>query len=205
MPPVAGTGHRDWLSMTLKTESLSFLLAGAGRSRRAAIDNLIPVLYQELHRIASGYLRRERSNHTLQPTALVNEAYLRLTAQLDVEWESRTHFLAIAANIMRRVLVDHARARSTEKRGGGQTASPLDETIIVSFERDVDLVALDEALDRLADMDRRLAEIVEMKYFGGLTTAEIAVLVGISTASVDREWATARSWLKRELGKGVAK
>jgi RNA polymerase sigma-70 factor, ECF subfamily len=170
--------------------------------RREALDRLLPVVHGELRRIASAYLRRERPDHTLQPTALVNEAYLRLAERGEVEWESKTHFLAIAANVMRQILVDHARARHADKRHGDRARVELDEALVVAFERDLDLVWLDEALDRLGDLDARLARVVELRFFGGLTTKETAEVLEVSTATVEREWATARGWLRRELTRG---
>jgi RNA polymerase sigma factor (TIGR02999 family) len=170
--------------------------------RKEALDRLLPIVHGELRRIASAYLRRERPEHTLQPTALVNEAYLRLAERGEVEWESKTHFLAIAANVMRQILVDHARARRAEKRHGDRVQVQLDEALVVPFERDLDLVWLDNALDRLAALDPQLARVVELRYFGGLTTKEIAEVLGVSTATVEREWATARGWLRRELTRG---
>jgi RNA polymerase sigma-70 factor, ECF subfamily len=171
-------------------------------TRKEALDRLLPVVHGELRRIASAYLRRERPDHTLQPTALVNEAYLRLAERGEVAWESKTHFLAIAANVMRQILVDHARARHADKRNGDRARVELDEALVIAFERDLDLVWLDEALDRLGALDPRLARVVELRFFGGLTTKEAAEVLEISTATVEREWATARGWLRRELTRG---
>jgi RNA polymerase sigma-70 factor (ECF subfamily) len=169
---------------------------------KQALDRVLPVVHAELRRIASAYLRRERADHTLQPTALVNEAYLRLAERGEVAWESKAHFLAIAANVMRQILVDHARARQAHKRHGDRTRVELDEALVVAFERDLDLVWLDDALDRLGALDWRLARVVELRFFGGLTTKETAEVLAISTATVEREWATARGWLRRELTRG---
>jgi len=169
---------------------------------RGAIDRLVPSVHGELRRLAAAYLRRERPDHTLQPTALVNEAYIRLVERGDVVWESRSHFLAIAANVMRQILVDHARARHADKRHGDRARVQLDEALVMPFERDLDLVWLDDALRRLASLDERLARVVELRFFGGLTTREASEVLGVSTATVEREWATARSWLKRELTRG---
>jgi RNA polymerase sigma factor (TIGR02999 family) len=169
------------------------------------LDRLLPAVHGELRRIAASYLRRERPDHTLQPTALVNEAYLRLADRGEVAWESKSHFLAIAANVMRQILVDHARARRADKRHGDRVQVQLDEALVVPFERDLDLVWLDEALDRLAALDPRLARVVELRFFGGLTTRETADVLEVSTATVEREWATARGWLRRELTHGESR
>ena len=190
--------------MSASSDSVTRLLVDVRLGRRDALDRLLPLVHDELHRIAAGYMRRERADHTLQPTALVNEAYLRLVDQRDVEWRDRAHFLGVAAQLMRMILVDHARARRAAKRAGGERV-PLDETVLVGGERDVDLLALDEALERLAALDPRLGRVVELRYFGGLTTREAAEVLGISTATVEREWATARGWLRRELTRGDAR
>lgn len=165
-----------------------------------ALESLLPLVYDELRRIAAGFLRHERRDHTLQPTALVNEAYLRLLGQRSVDWQNRAQFLGIAAQAMRRVLVDHARARAAGKRGGPQTRVTLDEVHAVSPGEDVDVLALDEALEELAEFDARLARVVELRFFGGLTNPEVAEALGISVATVDRERATAVAWLRRRLG-----
>jgi RNA polymerase sigma factor (TIGR02999 family) len=189
-------------SMSASSDSVTRLLADVRLGRRDALDRLLPIVHDELHRIATLYMRRERADHTLQPTALVNEAYLRLVDQRDVEWRDRAHFLGVAAQLMRMILVDHARARRAAKRAGGAERVPLEETILVEAERDVDLVALDEALERLAAIDPRLSRVVELRYFGGLTTRETAEVLGVSTATIEREWAAARGWLRRELTRG---
>ncbi len=187
--------------MSGSLDSVTRLLADVRLGRREAVDRLLPVVHDELHRIAARYMRGERADHTLQPTALVNEAYLRLVDQRDIEWRDRAHFLGVAAQLMRLILVDHARARRAAKRAGGERV-PLEEMMVVVDERDVDLVALDEALERLAAMDPRLGRVVELRYFGGLTTRETAEVLGVGTATVEREWATARGWLRRELTRG---
>ena len=164
------------------------------------LDNLLPFVYEELHRQAARYLRRERAGHTLQTTALIHEAYLKLIDQCDVEWESRTHFYAIAAQAMRRILVDYARAKRTGKRGGDDETISLDETVMISTEdKGVDLIALDEALTRLAEIDPQQARVVELKYFGDMSLEETAEALHISRATVAREWNTAKVWLHREL------
>jgi RNA polymerase sigma factor (TIGR02999 family) len=188
--------------MSGSSDSVTQLLVDVRLGRRDALDRLLPVVHAELHRIAAGYMRRERADHTLQPTALVNEAYLRLVDQRDVEWRDRAHFLGVAAQLMRLILVDHARARRAAKRAGGAERVALDDAVVAVGERDVDLVALDEALGRLTELDSRLSKVVELRYFGGLTTREVAEVLGVSTATVEREWATARGWLRRELGGG---
>ena len=189
--------------MNGSSDSVTRLLADVRLGRRDALDRLLPIVHGELHRIASAYMRRERADHTLQPTALVNEAYMRLVDQREIVWQDRAHFVGVAARLMRQVLVDHARARAAVKRAGAAERIPLDETVLVGPERDVDLLALDEALERLAALDPDLTRVVELRYFGGLTTRETAEAMGVSTATVEREWATARSWLKRELTREV--
>ena len=162
-----------------------------------AMEELLPLVYDELRRLARGYLYRERAEHTLQSTALVHEAYLRLIEQ-DVEWQSRAHFLGIAAQMMRRILVDHARARSAAKRGEGLRVT-LDEKMAIAEARDLDVIALDRALTRLAQQDEAQARIVEMRFFAGLSIEETAEVLGISPATVKRDWAMAKAWLTREL------
>jgi RNA polymerase sigma-70 factor, ECF subfamily len=166
---------------------------------RRTSDRLVAEIYDELERLAAHFLVAERRNHTLQPTALVHEAYLRVAAQARVEWQGRSHFAAVAANMMRRVLVDHARKRRRAKRGGGSYVVTLDEGLALAIERDEELVALDEALERLAVEDPRLARLVEYRYFGGLTIDEAAEALDVSTATIARDWTAARAWLRREL------
>lgn len=188
--------------MTASSDSVSRLLVDVRLGRREAIDRLLPIVHAELRRIAAGYMRRERIDHTLQPSALVNEAYLRLVDGRQVNFESRSHFLGVAARLMREILVDHARSRATAKRAGGATRIPLEEAALAAPGRDVDVLALDEALGRLSVLDPRLAEIVELRFFGGMTTAETAEALAMSVSTVEREWATARGWLRRELRAG---
>ena len=167
----------------------------------AALEQLVPLVHQELHRIARGCMRGERAGHSLQATALVNEAYLRLIGAQQVDWQNRVHFLAVSARLMRRVLVDFARAKNYQKRGGGAQAVTLDEALVV-VEPGRDLIAIDEALDALAKMDERKAKVVEMRFFGGLTVEETAAALGVSPDTVMRDWRLAKAWLMRELKGG---
>lgn len=173
-------------------------------ANRAVLDKLIPLVYQELHSQAHRYLRNERPNHTLQTTALINEVYLRMVKQKDVQLENRAHFLGLAANMMRRILVDYARAKQNAKRGGKNEDVPLDEAISVevavsSEKTQIDLILLDEALNKLFIKDEQEARIVELRYFSGLTVEETAEVLGISTMTVKRDWKIAKAWLKHEL------
>jgi RNA polymerase sigma-70 factor, ECF subfamily len=179
------------------------LLTDAASGDELAAASLFAIVYDDLRRVAAAALRRERSDHTLQPTALVHEAYLRLAEAPDDGWHNRHHFLATAARAMRRILVDHARSRKAHKRGRGQARVPLDEVDVASpvVDADLDLVALDEALARLAALDPRQARIVELRFFGGLTVEETAAIVDVSTRTVKREWQVARVWLKREMSR----
>jgi len=165
---------------------------------------LMPFVYDELRRQARNYLSKERGSHTLQPTALVHEAYLRLVDQTRISWQNRAHFYGMAANMMRRVLVDHARAHATEKRGGAAVRLSIDDVQVPLEERAADFIALDEALKELAKFDERKARIVEMRFFGGLSDEEIAEVLGISSRTVLRDWKTARLWLFRELSEPPA-
>ena len=176
------------------------MLRAWSEGEREALESLLPLVYEELHRQAHRYLRRERRNNSLQTTALINEAYLKLIEQKNVHFESRTHFFAIAANLMREILVDHARAKHRLKRGGVNSDLPLEEALTVAVdEKDFDLIALDEALTQLGKMDAQQARIVELKFFADLTLQETADILGISTATVKRDWAMAKAWLHREL------
>jgi RNA polymerase sigma-70 factor, ECF subfamily len=175
------------------------LLLAWSDGERAALDELTPLVYRELKKIAEGYLRRERSGHTLQPTALAHEAYLKLIDQQHVRWQNRAHFYGIAAQAMRRILVDHARARLAEKRSSGGTQVTLDEAIDVSDEHAGQLVLLDEALKKLAALDPQKSRIVELKYFGGMSLEEVAAVLNISRATVIRGWRLAKAWLYDEL------
>ncbi len=163
-----------------------------------AAETLLPLVYGELHRLAKSYMRRERPDHTLQATALINEAYLRL-ARDDVDWQNREHFIGLAAHVMRRVLVDYARAHKAEMRGGGLQKVELEEGLAISPERTDEVLLLDEALGRLAEVNPRQARVVELRYFGGLSVEQIAGVLGIASRSVKRDWAVARVWLFKEL------
>lgn len=175
------------------------LLVAWSNGDQAARDRLMSVVYEELHRLAKRYMRRESPGHTLQTSALVNEAFLRLVDQRNVHWQNRAHFFGIAAQMMRRILVDYARNRSSNKRGGGARALSLDEGLIVSDERSAEVVAVHEALEQLAKFDARKSQIVELRFFGGLTIDETAEVLGISPGTVMSNWTTAKAWLRREI------
>lgn len=166
---------------------------------RAVVDELTPLIYQELKRIAGGHLRNERPGHTLQATALVHEAYIKLIDQRSASWQGRAHFFGIASQIMRRILLDYAKAKHREKRGGGARKTSFDEALVVAEERTSDLIQIDEALTRLEALDPRQAKVVELRFFGGLSVEETAEALGVSAPTVKREWAMARAWLHREL------
>jgi RNA polymerase sigma-70 factor, ECF subfamily len=166
-----------------------------GRSDKTGLDQMLPVVYEELHRMAAHYLSREATGHTLQPTALVHEAYLRLVDQRRVDWRNRAQFLGLAASMMRRILVNHARDRAARKRGGNPERVSLSLVESPSGRPDVELIALEDALQRLTALDERKSRVVELKFFGGLTIDEIAEVLGVSAATVEREWAFARAWL----------
>jgi RNA polymerase sigma factor (TIGR02999 family) len=178
---------------------LTALLQQVNSGREGALEELMPAVYAELRRQAGRYLRRERQNHTLQPTALVNEAFIKLIDQRQVRWQNRAHFFGIAAQAMRRIMIDHARTRQRIKRGGVQQAVTLDEAMIAGEAKSIDVLALDEALTRLARIDERQARIVELRYFGQLSVEETAEVTGLSPATIKREWAMARAWLHAEL------
>jgi RNA polymerase sigma-70 factor (ECF subfamily) len=168
-----------------------------------ALDRLLPVLYEELRRTARAYMRRERSGHTLQTTALVNEVFLRLVDIHQVEWHDRVHFLTMAAQLMRRILVDHARRRGYRKRGGGERPVPLDESAMISPGWSSHFIAVDDALNGLAKQDARKAKVVEMRFFGGLSTEETAAALNVSPQTVLRDWSLAKAWLRREMTPGA--
>jgi RNA polymerase sigma factor (TIGR02999 family) len=175
------------------------LLLSWGRGDRSALDELVPIVHQELRRLARLQMRGERDNHTLQTTALVNEAFIRLVDLRRIRWQDRAHFLALSARLMRRILVDHARSRHYRKRGGGAVNVALDDSIDMSRERGADLVALDDALESLARVDPRKGQVVELRFFGGLSMDETAEALGISAETVLRDWRLAKVWLLREV------
>ena len=189
---------------TLSHQDITRLLRAWGDGDQGALDSLIPLVEAELHRLARRYLMQERPGHTLQPTALLNEAYLRLIDWKNMNWQNRAHFLGVVARLMRRILVDHARRHQYLKRGGDGVRVSLDEKSLSSPERSADLVALDDALKSLAAMDPRKVEIVELRFFGGLTVEETANVLKISPRTVKREWSVAQAWLYCEL-RGEAK
>lgn len=182
------------------SQNITHLLKEWSDGDQQALDELTPLVYEELRQQAARYLRKERPGHSLQATALINEAFLRLIDVKNVEWQSRAHFFAIAANLMRRILVDHARRRDAEKRGGTQMRLTLDDTIAIAREPDVDLLAIDEALNRLAAIDEQQARVVELRFFSGLSVEETAAALGVSPKTVKRDWSVARAWLRREIG-----
>ena len=183
-------------------QEVTQLLLAWSRGDRAALDHLIPLVSTELHRLAHHYMRRERVGHTLQTTALVNEAYVRLVDASRVEWRDRTHFFAVSANLMRRILVDFARKRRYQKRGGNAVMISLDDDDIPSPQPAPDIVALDAALEAMAAFDPRAASIVELRFFGGLTVDETAEVVGVSPRTIKREWSAAKVWLLGEMTRG---
>jgi len=196
-PPGAWGGtllHRD------SSNQVTQLLVRWREGDREALEELMPLVYDELRRLARHYLQRERSGHTLQSTALVHEAYLRLAGQNPPEWQNRAHFFGIAAHLMRQILVEHARARDAAKRGGGVCRLELDQALgLPSQQLDLDVVALDKALKELEELDAQQSRIVELRFFGGLTIEDTSEVLGISPATVKREWVTARAWLHRAM------
>ena len=180
---------------TASPQDVTQLLIQLTDGNRAVLDELLPLIYAELRSLAANYLRREQPGHTLQPTALVHEAYLRLVNQTQVRWQNRAHFFGVAAQMMRRILVDHARSRQAEKRGSDAARLSLDENIDVSVERAAELVALDEALEALARFDEQKSRIVELRFFGGLSVEETAEVLGVSAPTVKRQWRMAKAWL----------
>jgi len=184
---------------TTSPQEITQLLVAWSQGDEAALEKLTPLVYQELHRLAHRYLGRERTGHTLQTTALVNEAYLRLLDRQQIEWQNRAHFFAISAHLMRRILVDFARARRVRKRGGDAQQVTFDEAAVVAPERCADFIALDEALTELAQLDQRQAQVVELRFFGGLTIEETAEVLKVARITVRRDWSLAQTWLLREL------
>jgi RNA polymerase sigma factor (TIGR02999 family) len=184
------------------TTAITEWLIAWSDGRRDALDYLLPIVYQDLRRLAAGYMRREPADHALQTTALVHEAYLRLVDQRQVQWRNRAHFFGVAAGMMRRILVDHARARLAERRGGGWERVTLVEDQVAAGANGVDVLALHDSLERLAAFDPQQERIVELRYFGGLTIEEAAEVIGISAATVVREWTIAKAWLRADLSRG---
>ena len=182
-----------------QSPDVTTLLTQMASGDRDAAAQLIPLVYDELHRVAEHHLRLERPNHTLQPTALVHEAYLKLVVQRDADWQNKTHFCAVASQVMRRILVDYARGRLRVKRGGNPPKLQLEEGSVVAPARCDELVALDEALEKLARVDTRQSRVVELRFFGGLTVDETATVLGISPKTVKREWSMAKAWLYGEV------
>lgn len=182
---------------------ITVLLAASSVGDRRAMDQLMPLVYDELRRLAQSYLRKERPGHTLQGTALVHEAYLRLIDQKQVKWQNRAHFFAMASQMIRRILVDHERGHRAAKRGDGAHKLSLDEAMGISGKTDLDLLALDDALNDLARLDPAQSRIVELRFFGGLSIEETAEVAGLSTATVNREWSAARAWLFRQMSRGA--
>jgi RNA polymerase sigma factor, TIGR02999 family len=186
-----------------KTQEITQLLIKLSNGQRAAVDELLPLIYDELRSLAANYLRRERVSHTLQPTALVHEAYLKLVDVNQVTWQNRAHFFGVAANLMRRILIDYARQHKAEKRGGEVQKLVLDENIDKAAEQSAELVALDDALETLAKIDPVKSRIVELRYFGGLTVEETAEVLGVSTITVKRHWRMAKAWLYGQLNNNL--
>lgn len=187
--------------MELSQQEVTHLLIAWGDGDKAALEKLTPLVYQELRRIARHYVRRERQGRTLQTSDLVNEAYIRLIDYKKMRWQDRAHFFAVAAQAMRRILVEHARERQTAKRGAGAIKVSLDQIASLADEKAAELVALDEALRSLAAVDARKSQVVELRYFGGLSIDETAEALGVATATVERDWTTAKIWLRREIGR----
>ena len=189
--------------MSPDPQNVTELLIGWSKGDKEALDSLVPLVYDELRRQASRYLRHERVGHTLQTTALIHEAYLRLVDQKNVHWQNRAHFFGIAAQLMRRILVDHARTKKRAKRGGSNIRVSFNDATQMAQGQDLDIVALDEALERLAEIDEQQSRIVELRFFSGLTVDETAEVLGISPATVKRDWSMAKAWLHREVSREV--
>ena len=185
--------------MKTSSHEVTQLLMDWGNGNQAAAEKLMPLVYEELHRLAHHYMNKERPGHTLQTSALVNEAYLRLIDQKQVHWQNRAHFFGIAAQLMRRILVDYARSRRYQKRGGDARQVDLDEAMIVSQERAADVIALDDALKSLAEFDARKSQIVELRFFGGLSIEETAQALAVSPGTVMRDWTLAKAWLRKAV------
>jgi RNA polymerase sigma factor (TIGR02999 family) len=193
------------IRMQQRPENITELLASYGRGDKESLDQLMPIVYEELRRQAARYLRREQAGHTLQTTALIHEAYVRLVDQRNMQWQNRAHFFGIAAQMMRRILVDHARSKKRTKRGGSEVRVSLDEATVAVKGQDLDVVALDEALQRLAEIDEQQSRVVELRFFSGLSVEETAEVMGISKSTVKRDWSMAKAWLHRELSGDISK
>ena len=187
--------------MTPASNEVTQLLVAWGNGDQAARDELMPLVYAELHRLAHRHIKRERPGHTLQTSALVNEAFVRLVDQRDVHWQSRAHFFGIAAQMMRRILVDYARKRRFAKRGGNQLQVSLNEELVAANQRSADVVLLDDALTQLAEIDERKSKVVELKFFGGLSIEETAEALDVSAGTVMRDWTLAKAWLRRAMSR----
>ena len=185
--------------MSSPPNDVTQLLREWSRGDQSVVDQLTPLVYSELRRLADGYMRRERADHTLQPTALIHEAYIRLIQQSQPEWHSRSHFFRFAAHLMRQILVDHARTRRAEKRGGDVERVPFEEASVAVTHEALDVVAVDQALERMASFDQRKAQILELKFFGGMTEEEIAEALGISVRTLGRELRLAKAWMAQAL------
>lgn len=182
-----------------ENQDVTILLSALTRGEDGAASKLIPAVYQELRKLAGAYMRREREDHTLQATALVHEAYLKLVEQRSVNWQSRAHFFGVAAQLMRRILIDHARGHGRQKRGGEQHKVSLDEALIFTEKQKDELLAVDDSLNQLARIDPRQARVVEMRFFGGLSVEETAEVLGVSPKTVKRDWSVAKAWLYADL------
>ena len=191
--------------MRERPENITELLASYGRGDKESLDQLMPIVYDELRRQAARYLRREQAGHTLQTTALIHEAYVRLVDQRNMQWQNRAHFFGIAAQMMRRILVDHARSKKRAKRGGSEIRVSLGDVEVAAKDQELDVVALDEALERLARIDEQQSRVVELRFFSGLSVEETAEVMGISKSTVKRDWSMAKAWLHRELSGDIAK
>jgi RNA polymerase sigma factor (TIGR02999 family) len=189
--------------MAANAQEITQLLLKWSKGNTAALEDLVPLIYPELRRLARRYMRQENPAHTLQTSALINEAYLRMIGQQGVEWHDRAHFFAVAAQVMRHILIDHARKYQVAKRGGGLLRVSLDQTVLASQERALEFVALDDALTKLALIDVRKSQIVEMRFFGGLTIEEIAEVMKLSSITIKREWRAAKAWLHLEISQGA--
>ncbi len=190
----------------IRATAIVTAMTEAGVTDKATAEELMPLVYDELRRLARGYMSRETPGHTLQPTALVHEAYLRLVDTSQVSWQGRTHFFAVGARVMRRLLIDHARGRGRQKRGGELHRVTFSEVLPHMAEKDLDfnqVLGLNDALDRLAELDERQATVVELRFFGGLTVPEVAHVLGVSQRTIEGDWTHARAWLKRELARSV--